>query len=234
MGNAASFLLSLIVALPFVAGLIKLKRIDPAYYPFILLLGIGLLAEIASRITIKLFGGNTVVIGVYSLIEALLLLLLFHKWRPYATTKRLLWIFGGICCAIWITENLIYWRIVSDFSPVFRVCYSFLVVILSVNEINFLITHQNRNLLRNARFIFCIGFLVYFLYQILLEGSFYISTYKNPPAISNSIISLQVKINVITNLIYLVGVLLIPQKSFYNFEEKLISMKTPRKRKDNM
>lgn len=234
MGNATSFLLSLVVALPFIAGVIRYHKIQPGFKPFIVLLGIALVAEIVSRICIRYFGSNTVVIGIYSLVECVLLLILFNRWRPDATTRNWVWIIGIVCLLIWITENLFFFRIVNDFSPIFRICYSFVIVILSVNEINYLITHQNKNLLRNSKFILCIAFVIYFLYQILLEGSFYISRSQNAPSISNSIISLQVRINVMTNLIYLVAVLLIPQKSFYNFEEKLISMKTPKKRTDNM
>lgn len=234
MGNAVSFLLSLVVILPLLAGLFKYRKMDPAYHPFIWLLALAVLAEVASRICTTYFGSNTVVVGIYSLAESILLLLLFHRWRPATISRRLFWILAVVCCGIWLTENVVYGRITRDFSPVFRVCYSFMLVILSVNEINYLITHQNSNIFRNARFVFCIAFLIYFLYEILLEGALYISANKNAPSISNSIISLLVTINVLTNLIYLVAVLLIPQKSFYNFDEKLISMKTSQKRKDNM
>lgn len=234
MGNTISFLLSLLVILPLLAGIVKYKKIDRPYHPFIALLAIALLSEIMSRVSIKLFDSNTVVIGIYSIVECLLLLLLFHRWRPYSTTKTIVGVLAIVLVSVWLIENIVLWRIVSAFSPVFRICYSFVIVMLSVNEINYLITHQNRNLLRNARFILCIGFLIYFLYQILLEGAYYISTTKNPPEITNNIFSLQVYVNAFCNLVYLLGVLLIPQKSFYNFEEKLISMKNRKNKSDNM
>ena len=64
----------------------------------------------------------------------------------------------------------------QEIGTIFRVSEAFILVILSINEINYLLINDNKNLLKNARFLICAGFLIYFLYQILLEGSIYISS----------------------------------------------------------
>jgi hypothetical protein len=108
-------------------------------------------------------------------------------------------------------ENIAFMGI-ARFGHVFRISYAFLLVMLSINEINYLITHENRQLFRNARFLICMGFIIFFLYQVLFEGSLYIAETDGNTAISNKIISLAIYVNVLVNIIYAVAMLFIPEQ----------------------
>ena len=69
---------------------------------------------------------------------------------------------------IWFVENLIFGKIMV-FSPYFRMLYAFLLVLLSITEINYKITHENKQLYRSPKFILSIGLILFFVYQILYE-----------------------------------------------------------------
>ncbi|MET0394216.1 MAG: hypothetical protein ABW019_13810 [Chitinophagaceae bacterium] len=216
MQNLESFLISLAVLFPCLSGLIRLPAIRPLFRPFIALVTIAAVTEVISFITIRMDGNNSAIINVYSLVEYALILCQFYCWRYQALTRRWYPWLGLLLAVGWVVENLVTGSI-HQVGPVFRVGSAFILVILSVNEINYLIIHENRNLLKNARFLICMGFVIYFLYQILLEGSFYISQQENNVT-ANKIIELFTYVNLMVNIIYGIAVWFIPKKIFFNFK----------------
>jgi hypothetical protein len=219
MNNYLSFLLSLLVLLPLTIGLIRYKRIKNEYRPFLVVIMLAVLAEVFSYITIKLFKNNAVVSNVYYLLECMLLLYQFYRWRFHTKPRSWYWVIPAMFLILWIMENIVYMKI-TEFSPVFRISYSFLLVVLSINEINYLITHENRHLFRNARFLICIGFIIYFLYQILFEGSLYVVTNRDT---SNKIILLSICVNALANIIYAAAMWFIPENMF-DFKKTMASI----------
>lgn len=222
MSNFVGFLFSLSVLLPFTIGLLRFTKIHESFRPFLFLIGLAALTELISFISIRIFRTNAVVSNIYCLAECLLILYQFYRWRFHVRPRKWYWIIPILCVLIWLLENLVYFKIM-EFGPAFRVSYAFIVVMLSINEINYLITHENRALFRNARFLICIGFIIYFLYQILLEGALYISATEDNPVISNKIISIVVYINVLVNIIYAIAMWFIPENmsDFRRTMEKL-------------
>jgi len=210
MNNYVSFLFSLVILFPAITGIVRYRSIRENYRPFVWLILVAALTELLSRLSIKLFHSNAVVSNIYCLAECMLILYQFYRWRFNAKRRNWYWAIPALLAMIWITENLFFMRI-GQFGPVFRVSYAFVIVMLSINEINYLITHENRGLLKNARFIICIGFIIFFLYQMLFEGSLYISAVQKNAVISNKIISIAIYINVLTNIIFGVAMLLIPK-----------------------
>lgn len=225
MNNFVSFLFSQSILLPLIIGLIRIRKIQSSYHPFLALILLGALTELFSFITIRLFDSNAIVSNIYSLLECMLILYQFYRWRFYTMPRKWYWIIPAICLLIWFTENIVFMYI-TQFRPVFRISYAFLVVMVSINEINYLITHENRQLFKNARFLICMGFIIFFIYQILFEGTYYIAKTGGDPVISNKIFSLQVYINVFVNMIYAVAMLLIPEKMF-DFERTMEKFKKP-------
>jgi hypothetical protein len=214
------FLLSMTVLFPFLSGLVRVKTISRLYRPFLLLIATGVLTEIISRITINYFRNNNLVINIYSLTECLLIIAQFYYWRYHSRTKRWYPYFGILCIGIWIWENLIYRDGFIEVGSIFRVSEAFILVILSINEINYLLINDNKNLLKNARFLICAGFLIYFLYQILLEGSIYISTQQQGSIIAR-IIEVSSYINAFVNIIYGIAVWYIPKRTTLQFKDRI-------------
>lgn len=216
-----TFLLSMWILLPLIIGLVRIRKMHNSYYPFLALIIVGTLSELASFISKRLYHTNAVVSNIYSLLECMLILYQFYRWRFHTRPHKWYLILPALLLLIWITENLVFMDIIK-FGPVFRVSYAFVIVMLSINEINYLITHENRQLFKNARFLISIGFIIFFLYQILFEGALYVA--DSYPEISRQISALQSYVNVLANLIYAVAMLLIPEKMF-DFDRTMEDLK---------
>lgn len=211
MNIFVSFLFAQSILLPLIIGLIRIRKIQSSYYPFLALIMLGALSEFCSFFSIRYFQSNAIVSNTWCLLECLLILYQFYCWRFYAKPRAWYWIVPALCVLAWLIENIVFMKITS-FGHVFRVSYAFLLVMLSINEINYLITHENRQLFKNARFLISMGFIIFFLYQILFEGSLYIVETERNTVISNKIISLAIYVNALANVIFAVAMVFIPAK----------------------
>ena len=203
------FLLSQSILLPIITGLIRLRRIDKGYQPFFILLWAGFITEIVSFIMIEVFKTwNTIPVNIYNFIEWLLIAWQFHVWGFLRQKKKWFYALLIFSTCLWVIQNLVFMQI-THFNPYFRLFDYSLIVLLSVNKINFMITHDNRNLFRNPKFLMCIGFIIYFIYMIVYYWAYEVSLFGKSE-ISITINMLMSYVNVFTNIIYAIALLLIP------------------------
>jgi hypothetical protein len=74
-----------------------------------------------------------------------------------------------------------------------------------------MITHDNRKLLGHPEFLICIGFIIYFIYDIVYEWAYQSSSSNMTEiTITNTIIDLFGYINALTNIIFAIAFLRIP------------------------
>lgn len=216
MNNFGAFLVSQLVIIPLAIGLIRFNRTVASYQPFLLLLSLAFLSETISFICISvLHTSNAVPLNLYGLAESIVIVYQFFVWGTLRRKRILFIILLSGFGAIWITENIIFNRI-ETFSPYFRVTYAFITVLLSINEINYLIVKDNKSLVKNPRFLVCMGFIILFIYQVIYEASMFVG--------SDTVLSLQIifmfnYINAFVNLIYAIAVLYIPVKPSYYFNK---------------
>ena len=123
--------------------------------------------------------------------------------------------FGSLL--LWIVCNLVFFHLKDYDLPYYRILSSFVIVILSINGINRMIIEESRALYKNARFVICLGFIIFFLYYILFEGAFLIGK-TDKSEVSREIIRLFTNVNAFVNGLYLVAVILIPNKRTSAFE----------------
>lgn len=215
MANIINFLLSQSILIPVFIGLIRIKNFNLSYYPFFLLLILGFFSELASFILIEGYNSsNAPVIKLYSLFESLILLYQFYLWKAERRRHLMFISLWGICLLFWIVEVLIFGNF-NTFSPYFRVFYAFVIVLLSVNQINSMIFYHEGALFKNPRFILCLGFIIIFLYQIIYEASFFIGSDQS--IVANKIILGFGYINFLINLLYAAAVFFISgKKNDYN------------------
>jgi len=203
------FLVSQTILIPLITGLVRLNRIGQGYQPFFILIVLGVLEEAISGYLIKVrHHSNAIPNNLYALAESLLILWQFHIWGLWRTKRRSFYGLVAIYCLVWIAEDLILGHI-HEFPPYFMFFYSFLTVLLSVNKINFMITHDNRKLLQRPDFLICIGLIIFFLYKILYEWAYQVSI-TGESDITTNIIRLFGYINALTNIIFAIAFLLIP------------------------
>ncbi len=206
------FLLSATVFIPLIIGVVRYFRMDTSYHPFILLLLMAFTSEVISFICIHyLATDNAITVNLYVLIECVILLFQFRSWGFLRRKRRLFLFLITILIIIWILENLVFYKI-ETYSPFFKGAYSFVIVLLSINEINYMIVQDNRQPFWNAKFLICLGFIIYFIYQIIYEASYYVLDKDKVVVVAMKIISMFGYMNAFVNLLYGVATLLIPEK----------------------
>jgi len=213
------FVISLSILIPIIISVIRFKTIKKSLLPFFWTLVAGLLQEVASFIIISKqeFSSNAIPSNIFIIVEWVLLAYQFHIWGFLKNRKKLFYLLLGATSLIWVIENLVFGKIVV-FSPYFRILYSFMLTLLSITEINYKITHDNKNLFRNPRFLICIGFILFFVYQILYEWSYQVSLVHEPGQFTTTIISLFTYMDALTNIIFGIAFLVAPRDQKFNLE----------------
>jgi hypothetical protein len=111
---------------------------------------------------------------------------------------------------VWFIEVIIVTRF-REFASYFIIVYSFTIVLCSINQLNKLIVTSEGNLLKNATFLICIGFILYFTYSAFVE-TFLKFDFYNLPLLRQRIYSIVVYVNAFVNLLYAYAILWIPKK----------------------
>jgi hypothetical protein len=218
-----STVIAQVIVIPFLMGVLKYKKMDGSFRPFIFLLFAGILAELSSFILIALLHrSNAPAIKIYSLAECIIILWLFCRWGLFDSRKSYFYILLIICIIFWLLEEIVFGGILN-FIPFFRIFYSFLIVLISINQINYLmLVNVGRNLFRNARFIICIAFIIFFIYQILYEAAYFVADHSTENySLTNNIISLFGYINLLVNILYIAAVYFIPQGGLRRFGKNI-------------
>lgn len=218
-----------------IIALVRFKKAAPSYLPFFVFILAGFTNEIISYFTIHYLRNNAINSNIYVLAESLILLWLFWCWRLFDFRSKLPFVLGSAFILFWIGEVFFYASIMQ-FAAYFRVFYSFVIVLLSITMVNRLITEERGNLLKNAAFIICIAFIIYFTYKVLVE-IFYIYgvivSVSNPEyqriklenpelykqmmegnkAFRIRVFDIMRFINLFCNLVYAVALLWVPRKN---------------------
>ena len=141
MSSKIEFLMSLSILLPLAIGCIRFKRIVPSYYPIIYLLFIGTITEIASYLLYK-SASDAVIYNMYGIIELLFFSWQFRLWgNNVLRRKPVYYTLIGTLSLIWLFENFYMGRIAA-YSPIYWVCYSLILILLAVNQMNWLIVNE--------------------------------------------------------------------------------------------
>jgi hypothetical protein len=205
------FLLSASILLPIIAGLVRLRRIKKSSYrPFFILILVGAFWELLNMFLIDvLIKSNVVAVNIYLLFEWLLIVWQFRNWGLLRGQTTVFYTVLLVPCLVWVIEYLVFWQILL-FAPYYQVLYGFLIVIFSVNTINFMITHDYRNIFGNPTFLICIAFIIYFVYNIVFNWA-YQTSLKGATETTSFIIMLHSYINALTNIIFAIALLRIPR-----------------------
>ncbi|ASZ13795.1 hypothetical protein KTO58_05185 [Chitinophaga pendula] len=217
MSALFNFLSSQTVLIPLSIALIRYDRVIRSFLPFILLLLVSFITECLSFLFIRvLHTSNALVLNMHGLVESLLIAYLFYRWSMLKEKRLLFGVLGATFIVVWLVENILLQQIMS-FSPFFRVFYSFAVILLSINQINYMIAQDSSNLLKSATFLICIGFIIFFIYQIIYEAAYFVG--QDNSDIANRIIYLFAFMNAFINMVYAIAVYHIPLKNEYYFNK---------------
>lgn len=206
---AISVISSFSITIAALIGIIRYASVLKEYRAFIFFIWLGLLNEIISLVFVFWKKNNSLNSNIYVLIEFSLLVYILYLWdsKKYKQVYIPLLI-AGLC--IWIGDN-VFLHTLSERNSLFRVYYSFTVVLLSINQINKLIVYSRKNLFRNTRFLIYLTFIVYYSYKTFIEV-FYIFHIHFSTYFYIRIVLFLLFINFVANLAYAIALLCIPKK----------------------
>lgn len=201
------------ILLPAIIAVIRFRNIEKSFYPFIICLWVGTLNEIAS-VVVSWLGYSTILNNnIYVLAEALLILWQFKEWGLFHGYKKSYNTLMSLLVTVWFFEN----NNITELGKLtlhFRLVYSLMIVILSIQLNTGLVFTYKKNLLKSPVFLLCSGFTVYFTYKILIEV-FWVYGLNASIDFRKNVYIILTWINGLVNILYLIAILCIPAKPRY-------------------
>ena len=206
----AAFSLSIMVGA--VIGWCRVRKSDPAFFPFLLLLTVGLMNEVASIIIIKSGHQNIVNYNLYGFVEAVVLTWQFLRWGLFKRAKALYYTLQIVFAALWAIENCSH--SFKAFNSYFIMVHSFLLVLMSISMINRVSLRETLPLWRQPVFLICTGLVIYHDYAVLVEA-FWIFGLNYSDGFRIRIYEILSYINLFTNLLFAFAIIWIPTRLRY-------------------
>ncbi len=195
-----------------VAALVRFKKIDPVYYPFIFCTWLASVNEVTSFLLSYNGRNNLHSNNIYVLAEVLLLTWQFKRWG-YAFKKDAVYaVVACICILIWLYETLVS---TNRFGIHFyyRLFYAMLIIGVSLH-INKRLTSHKESLLKSPVFLICTGYIIFFTFKILTDA-FWLYKIKSSVAFLYGLYLIMAIVNCFVNLLFLIAVLWMPRKPHY-------------------
>jgi hypothetical protein len=209
-----------VLLVPFSVGVFRWRKMNSLYRPLIFILAFGIIVEVIRAfqlynyyanagwsISISLLGYN-----LYVLFISIAYTILFNNFGLFGSYKRLPYFIIALFIIIWILEHLVIngFQIHSK-TTYFRLCYSTILCIYAIQQINVLIVSEKRVILKNPLFLICIGLLFFFVPYIISEGVFLF--YSRPSLDFGTAVSFLRKwTSLLMYLIFTLALLWIPPK----------------------
>jgi hypothetical protein len=213
MSDTTRFILSLSIVFAAIIGVIRFKKMDPAFHPFVYYACLGLITEIIIYILVGKEMYQTIAIwaNVYGLAEFFLLTWLFHNWGLFKKRKKIFVFIIAFFFFLWFITMLIggYQKI----NFYFFIIYSFTLIFFSISSFNRMVVNDRKNIFSNARFWICLGIIIFYTYFILINTAKL--SFLKPHLTKYFIDNLQAinrYSNLLVNLLYAIAVIWIPRK----------------------
>lgn len=211
------FFLGLFIIFPAVIGWVRYKKISSAYLPFLIWVWVGAINEVLNTILIIGLGKyNVINTNLYQLIEALLILWQFKKWHLLGKDKSYIAISIAFFIS-WFIENLVLSKFYLGFNSYFRIFYSFVLVLMSINMLNQILMKERTSLIKNPIFVICILFVVMFTYAALVE-TFWAYGLNMSIEFTNNLQNIFVMINLVCNVIFAFVILWMPKRQAFTLQ----------------
>ncbi|MEO8171564.1 MAG: hypothetical protein ABI581_00720 [Sediminibacterium sp.] len=193
-----------------VIGLVRYRKILATYRIFVLFLVVGFINDniITPLAIFWVWHANAINGNIYVLIESIMLAFMFYKWGSFG--KKVLYVLITFFAVIWILENIVFGSL-TQINSIFRLLYALAIVILSIDEINVTMMHEKKKLSKNAKFIICCMFALFYSFKAAFEV-FFIVKLGMSENFYNGLFDILVIINLFTNLGYALAALWIPTK----------------------
>ena len=193
-----------------VIGMRRYATTLPVYRPFLFFIWVGAANEVVSIVLVSIHKNNIPNSNIYALIEYLLLLLIFYRWSETRVKRLQYAVLLAIGVFAWTMDDLVFYTL-NTINSAFRVFYSLLIVLLSINQVNKLVVFEKKNLLTNTMFQVCMAFSFYYSYKAFLE-TFYLLEMPFTDQFYQQLFTILLFINFFTNIVYAIALLCMPTK----------------------
>jgi len=203
------------ISLAVIAGLIRYRYVLVEYRLFIVFVCFAIANELLSNVLIYYFKNNSTSSNIYVGIEYLILLLIFYVvngWKKNSFYISITLI-GG---TVWIFDNLVL-NSISHFNSIFRVFYSLVILLFSIDGINRILVYEKKKLFSSSKFIIFTVFIIYYSYKAFIEV-FYFARPELSKGFYSAIYMLMIYINFFTNLSYFAAILCMPTKRKFTLQ----------------
>lgn len=194
-------------------GLIRFKNILPAYRPFIYIIWLGFLDHNLSVILNETIRNNAVNSNIYVFLESVLYLWFFKNLGGFSKRMTAFYLLVIFLVSVWVYDNLVRNNLTTT-NSLFRIAYSFVLIFLSIEQLNKLISTVRKNIIYHSIFVICCGIIIYFSYKATTEV-FYFIQLKATAQFYINITVIMVFVNCFVNLLFAWAVLWIPKKQKY-------------------
>lgn len=193
--------------------LLRWRYITADYFPFVLVSFLAAANEILSYCLINAGKTNTLTSNIYVLLEFFFWLWQFYRWSP--APKPLFCLLGLTALLTWCLGNCLI-RVPSGNNSLFRVVTSTMMLFLAIDTINRRLVGSRVNLLPHPVFLICSGILLYFGFKVFAETFLLFQTGFSGDFCRFLVICLS-SANAITNLLFAIALLCIPQKKEFTW-----------------
>lgn len=197
------------IFIPSMVALVFFRKIDKSYYPFLFCLWLGALNEVLSFILLNSKVYTIVNNNIYVFVESILLTWYFNN-KDVPAKRQGSVIICLLLIVFWTSESLVF-KTISANSTYFRIFYSMVIVMLSIQLINRTFLECTNNLYLDADFILCCCFIIYFIYKALLQAFIIYGLTRNY-AFLEKIYDILYCINLGVNLLYTFAIVCMPRK----------------------
>jgi hypothetical protein len=209
------YILSLSIIFAVIIGIVRFRKIDRAYYPFIYYISLAVLIETAYLLLMSNghIGPIRVMLNTFTFFEFGLLAWLFHSWGLFNGNKTFFITLMIVVFLVWFVITVIFGPINQQPNLYFRILYSFALVLFAVSTFNKMVVNHRGKIFENAQFWVCLGIIIFFTF-FLLDNATKISLLKHNVSrrFRGNLQDLIMYTNVLVNLLYAVAVLWIPRK----------------------
>lgn len=209
MDYTLALILTFSIVLPALIGCIKIIKVDIAYLPIIILAIAGLVNECIGQYLIRTTGSNIFLYNLFVVLETNLLLLQFCLWDR--SLKRMLVPLMLTFTSAWLLINTGVIISGDEFNSYYKIIFSLLVVLLSINLLNRRMVISRMNLLKNAASIICFGLIILYTYSTIIEV-FWVYDLMLDQKFGLHVYNVLYIINCLVNLILAFAFLWIPSK----------------------
>lgn len=215
MSIVLRYILSLSIIFAVIIGIVRYRKIDRSYYPFIYYVCLAVVIETTYLILMSngMIDPIRVMLNIYTFFEFGLLAWLFHSWGLFNRNRVFfLSLMAGFFIA-WLIGTVITSPIDKLPNLYFRILYSFALVLFAVSTFNKMVVNHRGKIFENAQFWICLGIIIFFTF-FLLDNATKISLLKQNVSrgFRSNLQDLIMWTNVLVNLLYAVAVLWIPRK----------------------